>query len=127
MTETPDNQPLSEDVSVRIQYADKELDTFKEMTEEVTTQDGKALLTVTPPPDAVAFTLEAWADEGHASLTVNAGYSPSGSFIHLEQVSDGPLPCRRRRRVPCCRNQGGRQFLLRGPVAGHGCILRLLP
>ena len=91
VTETPDNQPLSEDVSVRIQYADKELDTFKERTEEVTTQDGKALLTVTPPPDAVAFTLEAWADEGHASLTINAGYSPSGSFIHLEQVSDGPL------------------------------------
>ena len=91
VTETPDNQPLSEDVSVRIQYADKELDTFKERTEEVTTQDGKALLTVTPPSEAVAFTLEAWADEGHASLTVNAGYSPSGSFIHLEQVSDGPL------------------------------------
>ena len=91
VTETPDNQPLSEDVSVRIQYADKELDTFKERTEEVTTQDGKALLTVTPPPDAVAFTLEAWAKEGHASLTINAGYSPSGSFIHLEQVSDGPL------------------------------------
>ena len=91
VTETPDNQPLSEDVSVRIQYADKELDAFEERTEEVTTQDGKALLTVTPPPDAVAFTLEAWADEGHASLTINAGYSPSGSFIHLEQVSDSPL------------------------------------
>ena len=91
VTETPDNKPLSEDVSVRVQYADKELDTFKEKTEQVTTQAGKALLTVTPPPDAVAFTLEAWAKEAHASLSVNAGYSPSGSFIHLEQVSDGPL------------------------------------
>ena len=91
VTETPDNQPLSEDVSVRVQYADKELDTFKEKTEQVTTQAGKALLTVTPPSDAVAFTLEAWAKEAHASLTVNAGYSPSGSFVHLEQVSDGPL------------------------------------
>ena len=91
VTETPDNQPLSEDVSVRVQYADKELDTFKEKTDEVTTQNGKALLTVTPPSDAVAFTLEAWAKEAHASLAVNAGYSPSGSFIHLEQVSDGPL------------------------------------
>ena len=91
VTETPDNQPLSEDVSVRIQYADQDLHRMTEMTEEVTTQDGKALLTVTPPSDAVAFTLEALADGGHASLTVNAGYSPSGSFIHLEQVSDGPL------------------------------------
>ena len=92
VTETPDNQPLSEDVSVRIQYTDQDLHRMTEMTEEVTTQDGKALLTVTPPSDAVAFTLEALAGGGHASLTVNAGYSPSGSFIHLEQVSDGPLP-----------------------------------
>ena len=91
VTETPDNQPLSEDVSVRVQYADNELDTFKENTDQVTTKAGKALLTVTPPSDAVAFTLEAWAKEAHASLTINAGYSPSGSFVHLEQVSDGPL------------------------------------
>ncbi len=91
VTETPDNQPLSEDVSVRIQYADQDLHRMTEWTEEVTTQDGKALLTVTPPPDAVAFTLEAKADGGHASLTGNAGYSPSGSFIHLAQSSDGPL------------------------------------
>ena len=91
VTETPDNQPLSEDVSVRIQYADKELDKFNEKTEQVTTQNGKTLLTVTPPSDAVAFTLEAWAKEAHASLTINAGYSPSRSFVHLEQVSDGPL------------------------------------
>ena len=91
VTETPDNRPLSEGVSVRVQYADKDLDSLAERSEEVTTQDGKALLTVTPPSDAVAFTLEAWAKEAHASLAINAGYSPSGSFIHLEQVSDGPL------------------------------------
>ena len=91
VTETPDNQPLSEDVTVRILYADEDLDVFSERTEEVTTQNGKALLTVTPPPDAVAFTLEAWADQAHTSLTINAGYSPSGSFVHLEQVGDSPL------------------------------------
>ena len=91
VTETPDNQPLSEDVTVRILYADEELDLLAEQTEEITAQDGKALLTITPPSEAVAFTLEAWAEQAHASLTVNAGYSPSGSFVHLEQVSEGPL------------------------------------
>ena len=91
VTETPDNQPLSEDVAVRIRYTDRDLDFLFERNEEVMTQDGKALVTATPPSDAVAFTLEAWAEEAHASLTVNAGYSPSGSFVHLEQVSDGPL------------------------------------
>ncbi len=91
VTETPDNQPLSEDVTVHIRYSDSDLDSFSEQNEEVTTQNGKTLLTVTPPPDAVAFTLEAWAEDAHASLTVNAGYSPSGSFVHLEQIGDGPL------------------------------------
>ena len=91
VTETPDNQPLSENVTVHLMYADEELDLFSERTEEVTTQNGKALLTITPPSDAVAFTLEAWAKEAHAALNINAGYSPSGSFVHLEQVSDGPL------------------------------------
>ena len=92
VTETPDNQPLSEDVSVRVQYADKELDTIDgEVLKRSRRRTVKRLLTVTPPSDAVAFTLEAWAKEAHASLAVNAGYSPSGSFIHLEQVSDGPL------------------------------------
>ncbi len=91
ITETPDNQPLSEDVTVHIRYTDSDFDSHSEQTEEVTTQNGKALLTVTPPSDAVAFTMEAWAEDAHASLTVNAGYSPSGSFVHLEQVSEGPL------------------------------------
>ena len=91
VTETPDNQPLSEGVTVHINYSDDDLDFLAEHTEQVTTQNGKALLTITPPFDAVAFTLEAWAEGAHASLTVNAGYSPSGSFIHLEQVGDSPL------------------------------------
>ncbi len=91
VTETPDNQPLSEDVTVHIRYSDSDFDSLSEHTEEITTQNGKALLSVTPPSDAVAFTLEAWAEDAHASLTVNAGYSPSGSFVHLEQVSEGPL------------------------------------
>ncbi len=91
VTETPDNQPLSEDVSVRIRYMDKDLDLMHERSADATTRDGKALLTVTPPRDAVAFTLEATAKEAHASVAVSAGHSPSGSFIHLEQISGGPL------------------------------------
>ena len=91
VTETPDNRPLSEEVSVRIVYMDKDLDVTTDETVQVTTHNGKALLTVTPPSYAVAFTMEVTGKEAHASLTVNAGYSPSGSFIHVEQAGDGPL------------------------------------
>ena len=91
VTETPDNRPLSEEVSVRIVYMDKDLDVTTDETVQVTTHNGKALLTATPPSYAVAFTMEVTGKEAHASLTVNAGYSPSGSFIHVEQAGDGPL------------------------------------
>ena len=37
VTETPDNQPLSEDVTIHIRYADQNLDSLTDTTEEVTT------------------------------------------------------------------------------------------
>ncbi len=97
LTETPDNQPLDEDVSVVISYMDEYLDQVRQETRRVTTENGKALLKLTPPEDAVALTLEATtATDGdsvpaHASLALEAGYSPSGSFIHVEQVGQGTL------------------------------------
>ena len=95
LTETPDNQPLDEDVSVVISYMDEYLDQVRRETRRVTTENGKALLKLTPPEDAVALTLEATTDSdsgsAHASLALEAGYSPSGSFIHVEQVGQGTL------------------------------------
>ncbi|MBI4220028.1 MAG: alpha-2-macroglobulin [Chloroflexi bacterium] len=91
VTETLDNKPLDKDVSLVINYMNEKLDQPAQKSHRVSTKGGQALLKVTPPDDAVALTLEATADQAHASLALNAGHSPSGNFIHVEQVTQGTL------------------------------------
>lgn len=89
VTETPDNKPRDAKVEVRVTYLNKE---FKEKGKEekrVNTQNGKALVEVTPPKESVALVIESLAEGTQASRIVEAGYSPSGNFIHLEQISEG--------------------------------------
>ncbi|MGA1844391.1 MAG: alpha-2-macroglobulin family protein, partial [bacterium] len=90
VTTTPDNAPVDAQVTVGITYVDSSLNTMSQRVDTtVTTAGGKALLTITPPVECVA--LVCYAESGDASLTkpVEAGYSPSGNFIHLEQISQG--------------------------------------
>ena len=42
-----------------------------------------------PPSDAVRLVLHASTAEAYASLVLQSGHSPSGNFIHLEQVTEG--------------------------------------
>ena len=91
VTETPDNKPLDRDVTVNLTYMSKDFDKIRQMSHKIRTRKGRALLQVNPPAEAVALTLEATAEQAHASLTLEAAYSPSGNFIHVEQVSLGPL------------------------------------
>ncbi|MDY6912307.1 MAG: MG2 domain-containing protein, partial [Chloroflexota bacterium] len=89
VTETPDNQPIDARVQVDIKYIDKE---FKEVGgegETITTQKGKSIISVTPPRDATALQITASSGDASATKALEAGYSPSGNFIHLEQVSQG--------------------------------------
>ena len=44
-----------------------------------------------PPDGVVAAVLEACSGDAAVSLTLEAGYSPSDSFIHLEQTGSGAL------------------------------------
>ncbi|MBI2854883.1 MAG: alpha-2-macroglobulin [Chloroflexi bacterium] len=89
VTKTPDGRLVEAKAKVRISYVSKE---FKEIGSEDKTTDtikGKALLQVTPPVNAVAMSIEASTPDARASKTVQAGYSPSGNFIHVEQTSEG--------------------------------------
>jgi len=91
VTETPDNQPLDAQVELSIAYLDEDFQQFDQKTQRVQTEKGKALVTVTPPSGAIALEASAWSGDAYAWKMVQAGYSPSGHFIHLEQVSSGPL------------------------------------
>ena len=91
VTETPGNRPLDRSVAINIRYLNKDLSTLSEETIVATTVSGRALLSLDPPGKAVAAVLDARTEEAHAYLTLEAGYSPSSSFIHLEQLDTDSL------------------------------------
>ena len=91
IAETPDNKPTDADVRVNLSYMSKKFEQLKQENHQVNVRNGKAMLKVTPPQDAVALTLNASAKQASTVLSMEAGYSPSGNFIHVEQVSQGAL------------------------------------
>lgn len=96
ITETPDNQAVDAKVAVTITYLNKNLEEISKDEKDVDTSGGKALIEVNPPADSVAMAIEAFEltpissrEPAQASKVVEAGYSPSGNFIHVEQISQG--------------------------------------
>ncbi len=96
ITETPDNEPIDARVQVNVTYFNEELEEEGKEEKETETSDGKALVEVTPPENSVALIIECFeltpvssVEPARASRMVEAGYSPSGNFIHVEQVSEG--------------------------------------
>jgi CD109 antigen len=96
ITETPDNQAVDAQVAVTVTYLNKKLEEISKDERNVDTAGGKALVEVNPPADSVALAIEAFEltpissrQPAQASKMVEAGYSPSGNFIHLEQISQG--------------------------------------
>ena len=88
ITETPDNKPIEAEVAVEITYLDDEFKDIKTDETEVKTSKGKAIVEVEPPRESVALTIEASVAQTKASKVVEASYSPSGNFIHVEQISE---------------------------------------
>jgi CD109 antigen len=89
ITETPGNDPVDAQVKTTITYLDSEYKEIKEEIKTVQTVKGKAIVDITPPENAVAIAIESSADGAQASKIVTASYSPSGNFIHVEQISEG--------------------------------------
>jgi len=89
VTETPGNEPVNTQVELSLQYIDGEYEEIKTEQKKVNTSKGKALVTVTPPKQAVAMIIDARAEDTETSITLQASYSPTGNFIHVEQTSEG--------------------------------------
>jgi len=96
LTETPDNQPVDSKVSVTITYMNDKFEDFKTEQKDISTSKGKTLLELSPPAEAVALSIEAFeltpvssVQPAQASIVLQASYSPSGNFIHLEQTTEG--------------------------------------
>ncbi len=89
ITETPDNKPIEAEVEVEITYLDEEFKDIETHKEDLRTGKGKGMVEVKPPQKAVALTISARAEGRESSKVVQASYSPSGNFIHVEQTSEG--------------------------------------
>ncbi len=88
ITETPDNQPVEAEVAVEVTYLNDEFEDIKTDEMEVGTTKGKAIIEVTPPKKSVALVIEASGEGNEATKMLEASYSPSGNFIHVEQTSE---------------------------------------
>ncbi len=89
ITETPGNEPIETEVKVTITYLDSEYQEVKQDKKEIETDKGKAMVEITPPEESVALIVETSAEGAQASKVLEASYSPSGNFIHVEQISEG--------------------------------------
>ena len=91
VAQEPDGSPVDTAVTLNISYMDREFEQVGQDTIEVSTAGGKVIAKATPPSEAAALTLEANANQAHTSLALQSGHSPSGNFIHLEQVTEGDI------------------------------------
>jgi CD109 antigen len=91
ITETPDNKPVDADVSVELTYLGKDFQTVDQEEKKAKTKNGMALLEVTPPEKAVSLMANASSKDAYSYAALDAAYSPSGNFIHVEQATEGAL------------------------------------
>ena len=91
VAQTPDGTPVDTDVNFTIDYLNEYFRTEARDSRTVTTSGGRALIKTAPPEGAVALTLWAEADGSYTSLSLQSGHSPSGNFIHVEQLTGGDI------------------------------------
>ncbi len=89
VTETPDNQPIDAKVHLEVTFLDSEFADIQTVKKDLSTGNGTALFTVEPPAAAVALSVSAESQGKYVERVVQSSYSPSGNFIHVEQVSQG--------------------------------------
>ncbi len=89
ISETPDNKVVDTSINARISYLDKDFQQIKDEVKKLVTSHGKALFEINPPMDSVALTIDCNSQNASAAKTIEAAYSPTGNFIHLEQTSEG--------------------------------------
>ncbi len=88
--QTPDKKPADTKVDITVIYTKADFTTATEKRQAVI-QKGLGTVQINPPGDAISLTLAATSGQAFTSLTMQAGYSPSGNFITLQQISKGGL------------------------------------
>jgi CD109 antigen len=87
VTETPGGDPVEARVNVEVYYTDEDWNQVGQEAKRVETSRGTAMLEFTPPDDAVYMSINASSGDSYAWKELTTAYSPSGSFIHVQQTS----------------------------------------
>ena len=92
VAQTPDNAPVDADVTLSLTYVKKDV-TSTSATQKIPVRGGKALAKITPPSDTISLSIYATDSRTNASTSASfqAGYSPTNSFVHVEQTSPGTV------------------------------------
>lgn len=88
VTKDPGGEPLEKEVRLIVNFRDKNYDR-NEQQQVLNTENGVALVTLEVPEDALDVEMFAISEGVEVSDRLNAAYSPSASFLHLSQVSEG--------------------------------------
>lgn len=88
VTKDPGGNPVDTEVELDARFRDEDYND-REEKELITTEDGLSLLTYDIPGSTMEFYLNARSGDAYASKELGAVYSPSASFIHISQTSDG--------------------------------------
>ncbi|HLA19149.1 MAG TPA: alpha-2-macroglobulin family protein, partial [Dehalococcoidia bacterium] len=91
VTETPDGQPVEAAVNLDVAYMDENYSQVGTEQQRVETKRGTATLRLAPPAGAFSLSVTASSGDAYAYKEVTAGYSPSGNFIHVEQLEPALL------------------------------------
>ena len=118
---TPDNRLIQSDAFVSVTYYGDELEVLKEEQRNLEEIAGGALLELQPTDEAVAVELYASAAGTETFLALNAGYSPSGNFIHVEQTNETSLEVGERARFRIHSTEEARTFYYE--VAARGRVV----
>ena len=88
VTETPDGEPLEQEVEINIDFVDTNYD-YHSQSSTVTTKNGISLVEFHAPEDTQSANIHASSNESSLNMNLGAVYSPSGSFLHLVQDGGG--------------------------------------
>ena len=91
VAQEPDGSPVDVKGTITISYVDREFERTRVKRMRFRTTGGKDIVRTAPPSSAAALTMEANAEGAYAALAMQAGHSPSNSFIHVEQVTEGEV------------------------------------
>jgi CD109 antigen len=88
VSKTPGGDPVEAKTALDIYYYDENYAEVGHETDQVETRRGTGLVQVTPPTKAVRMSVVASSGDAYANADVAASYSPSGSFVHVQQEGD---------------------------------------